>query len=106
MNIRKYITKKNVIIGAVAGTAIIGGIVALIVRHHKKKEIDEFLSEEEDFDLDYFGDEFWDEDLDDDDEEGRVMTPTLALAVEREATIHEITLEVVDCIEMNCGEDM
>lgn len=34
------------------------------------------------------------------------MTPTLALAVEREATIHEITLEVVDCIEMNCGEDM
>ena len=47
MDIRKYITKKNVIIGAVAGTAIIGGIVALIVRHHKKKEIDEFLSEEE-----------------------------------------------------------
>lgn len=56
MDIRKYITKKNVIIVAVAGTAIIGGIVALIVRHHKKKEIDEFLSEEEDFDLDYFGD--------------------------------------------------
>lgn len=26
MDIRKYITKKNVIIGAVAGTAIIGGI--------------------------------------------------------------------------------
>lgn len=46
MDIRKYITKKNVIIGAVACTAIIGGIVALIVRHHKKKEIDEFLREE------------------------------------------------------------
>ena len=69
MDIRKYITKKNVIIGAVAGTAIIGGIVALVVRHRKKKEIDEFLHEEEDFDLDYFGDEFWDEDLDDDDDE-------------------------------------
>lgn len=26
MDIRKYITKKNVMIGAVAGTAIIGGI--------------------------------------------------------------------------------
>ena len=67
MDIRKYITKKNVIIGAVAGTAIIGGIVALVVRHRKKKEINEFLREEEDFDLDYFGDEFWDEDLDDDE---------------------------------------
>ena len=43
MDIRKYITKKNVIIGAVAGTAIIGGIVALIVRHHKKKEIKRIL---------------------------------------------------------------
>ena len=69
MDIRKYITKKNVIIGAVAGTAIIGGIVAFIVRHRKKKENDEFLREEEDFDLDYFGDEFWDEDLDDDDDD-------------------------------------
>ena len=67
MDIRKYITKKNVIIGTVAGTAIIGGIVAFIVRHRKKKENDEFLREEEDFDLDYFGDEFWDEDLDDDE---------------------------------------
>lgn len=47
MDIRKYITKKNVIIGAVAGTAIIGGIVALVVRHRKKKENDEFLHEEE-----------------------------------------------------------
>ena len=65
MDIRKYITKKNVIIGAVAGTAIIGGIVALIVRHHKKKEIDEFLREEVDFDLDYFEEDLWDEDLDD-----------------------------------------
>lgn len=61
MDIRKYITKKNVIIGAVAGTAIIGGIVTLVVRHRKKKEINEFLREEEDFDLDYFGDEFWDD---------------------------------------------
>ena len=78
MDIRKYITKKNVIIGAVAGTAIIGGIVALIVRHHKKKEIDEFLREEEDFDLDYFGDEFWDEDLDDEDEEVPTVTPEIA----------------------------
>ena len=67
MDIRKYITKKNVIIGTVAGTAIIGGIVAFIVRHRKKKENDEFLREEEDFDLEYFGDEFWDEDLDDDE---------------------------------------
>ena len=34
MDIRKYITKKNVIIGAVAGTAIIGGIVAHVVRRN------------------------------------------------------------------------
>ena len=34
MDIRKYITKKNV---------IIGGIVALIVRYHKKKEIKRIL---------------------------------------------------------------
>lgn len=81
MDIRKYITKKNVIIGAVAGTAIIGGIVALVVRHRKKKEIDEFLHEEEDFDLDYFGDEFWDEDLDDDDEEVDVASTQLAKRV-------------------------
>ena len=86
MDIRKYITKKNVIIGAVAGTAIIGGIVALIVRHHKKKEIDEFLREEEDFDLDYFGDEFWDEDLDDDDKEEDVASIQLA---ERVAQYHD-----------------
>ena len=85
MDIRKYITKKNVIIGAVAGTAIIGGIVALVVRHRKKKEIDEFLHEEEDFDLDYFGDEFWDEDLDDDDEVVKV-SPEVA---EKVAKYHE-----------------
>ena len=85
MDIRKYITKKNVIIGAVAGTAIIGGIVALVVRHHKKKEIDKFLREEEDFDLDYFGDEFWDEDLDDDDEVVKV-SPEVA---EKVAKYHD-----------------
>lgn len=84
MDIRKYITKKNVIIGAVAGTAIIGGIVALVVRHHKKKEIDKFLREEEDFDLDYFGDEFWDEDLDDD--EVVKVSPEIA---EKVAKYHE-----------------
>ena len=84
MDIRKYITKKNVIIGAVAGTAIIGGIVALVVRHRKKKEIDEFLHEEEDFDLDYFGDEFWDEDLDDD--EVVKVSPEIA---EKVAKYHE-----------------
>ena len=83
MDISKYITKKNVIIGAVAGTAIIGGIVALVVRHRKKKEIDEFLHEEEDFDLDYFGDEFWDEDLDDEDEEVPTVTPEIAERVEK-----------------------
>lgn len=85
MDIRKYITKKNVIVGAVAGTVIIGGIVALVVRHHKKKEIDKFLREEEDFDLDYFGDEFWDEDLDDDDEVVKV-SPEVA---EKVAKYHE-----------------
>ena len=84
MDISKYITKKNVIIGAVAGTAIIGGIVALVVRHRKKKEIDEFLHEEEDFDLDYFGDEFWDEDLDDD--EVVKVSPEIA---EKVAKYHE-----------------
>ena len=88
MDIRKYITKKNVIIGAVAGTAIIGGIVALVVRHRKKKEIDEFLREEEDFDLDYFGDEFWDEDFDDEDDEEEEVSVSPEIA-ERVAKYHE-----------------
>ena len=88
MDIRKYITKKNVIIGTVAGTGIIGGIVAFIVRHRKKKEIDEFLREEEDFDLDYFGDEFWDEDLDDEDDEEEEISVSPEIA-ERVAKYHE-----------------
>ena len=88
MDIRKYITKKNVIIGAVAGTAIIGGIVAFIVRHRKKKENDEFLHEEEDFDLDYFGDEFWDEDFDDEDDEEEEISVSPEIA-ERVAKYHE-----------------
>lgn len=85
MSIRKYITKKNVIIGAVAGTAIIGGIVALVVNHNKRKakrEYEDFLKEEDDFDLDYFGDEYWDEDLDDDDDEEEV-SPQLAERISR-----------------------
>ena len=57
----------------------------IIVKHRKKKEIDEFLHEEEDFDLDYFGDEFWDEDLDDDDEVVKV-SPEIA---EKVAKYHE-----------------
>ena len=88
MDIRKYITKKNVIVGAVAGTVIIGGIVALVVRHHKKKEIDKFLREEEDFDLDYFGDEFWDEDFDDEDDEEEEISVSPEIA-ERVAKYHE-----------------
>lgn len=88
MDISKYITKKNVIIGAVAGTAIIGGIVALVVRHRKKKEIDEFLREEEDFDLDYFGDEFWDEDFDDEDDEEEEISVSPEIA-ERVAKYHD-----------------
>ena len=96
MDIRKYITKKNVIIGAVAGTAVIGGIVALIVRHHKKKENDEFLREEEDFDLDYFGDEFWDEDLDDDDEVEDVASTQLA---ERVAQYHDAAEKLLKELE-------
>ena len=86
MDIRKYITKKNVIIGAVAGTAIISGIVALVVRHRKKKENDEFLHEEEDFD--YFGDEFWDEDFDDEDDEEEEISVSPEIA-ERVAKYHE-----------------
>jgi len=86
MDIRKYITKKNVIIGAVAGTAVIGGIVALIVRHHKKKEIDEFLREEEDFDLDYFEEDLWDDDFDDEDDEVVTVSPEIA---EKVAKYHE-----------------
>ena len=88
MDIRKYITKKNVIIGTVAGTAIIGGIVAFIVRHRKKKENDEFLREEEDFDLDYFGDEFWDEDFDDEDDEEEEISVSPEIA-ERVAKYHD-----------------
>ena len=57
----------------------------IIVRHRKKKEIDEFLHEEEDFDLDYFGDEFWDEDLDDDDEVVKVSSEI----AEKVAKYHE-----------------
>lgn len=69
MDIRKYITKKNVIIGAVAGTAIIGGIVALVVKHAKKKKADEMKSlfDDDDYEIDEYADEYWDEDIDDDD---------------------------------------
>ena len=103
MDIRKYITKKNVIIGAVAGTAVIGGIVALIVRHHKKKEIDEFLREEEDFDLDYFGDEFWDEDLDDDDEVEDVASTQLA---ERVTQYHDAAEKLLKELEKYDSRDV
>ena len=96
MEIRKYITKKNVIVGAVAGTAIIGGIVAIVVRYRKKKEIDEFLREEVDFDLDYFGDEFWDEDLDDDDEVEDVASTQLA---ERVAQYHDAAEKLLKELE-------
>ena len=98
MDIRKYITKKNVIIGAVAGTAIIGGIVALIVRHNKKKEIDEFLREEEDFDLDYFGDEFWDDDLDDEDEEDDEVSVSPEIA-ERVVQYHDVVERLLQELE-------
>ena len=80
MSIRKYITKKNVIIGAVAGTAVIGGIVALAINHHKKKkdkELEEFLYDE-DFEDD--DDDFWLDDLDDEwdeDEEEPSVSPQL-----------------------------
>ena len=81
MDIRKYITKKNVIIGAVAGTAVIGGIVALAINYHKKKkdkELEEFLCDE-DFEDD---DDFWLDDLDDEwdedeDEEESSVSPEL-----------------------------
>ena len=98
MDIRKYITKKNVIIGTVAGTAIIGGIVAFIVRHRKKKENDEFLREEEDFDLDYFGDEFWDEDLDDEDDEEEEISVSPEIA-ERVANFHDATDKLLKELE-------
>ena len=80
MDIRKYITKKNVIIGAVAGTAVLGGIVALAIKHHKKKkdkELEEFLYDE-DFEDD--DDDFWLDDLDDEwdeDEEEPSVSPQL-----------------------------
>ena len=98
MDIRKYITKKNVIIGAVAGTAIISGIVALVVRHRKKKENDEFLHEEEDFDLDYFGDEFWDEDFDDEDDEEEEISVSPEIA-ERVAKYHEAAEKLLKELE-------
>ncbi len=52
----------------------------------KRATIEEYLREEEDFDLDYFGDEFWDEDLDDDDDEVVTVSPEIA---EKVAKYHE-----------------
>ena len=81
MDIRKYITKKNVIIGAVAGTAVLGGIVALAIKHHKKKkdeELEEFLYDEDFEDDD--DDDFWLDDLDDEwdeEEEEPSVSPQL-----------------------------
>lgn len=96
MDIRKYITKKNVIIGAVAGTAVIGGSVALIVRHHKKKEFDDLLREDEDFDLDYFEEDLWDDDFDDEDDEVVTVSPKVA---DKVAKYHEAAESLLKEIE-------
>ena len=85
MDIKKYVTKKNVMIGAAVGTAIVGGVVALVAHNNKKKkarELEElFLDddfEEDDYDEDYDEDS-WVDDLDDewDDDEIESKDPEL-----------------------------
>ena len=84
MDIKKYVTKKNVMIGAAVGNAIVGGVVALVAHNNKKKkarELEElFLDddfEEDDYDEDDEG--FWVDDLDDewDDDEIESKDPEL-----------------------------
>ena len=50
MDIKKYVTKKNVMIGAAVGTAIVGGVVALVAHNNKKKkarELEELFLDDE-----------------------------------------------------------
>lgn len=64
MKIMKFFTKRKVIIGAVAGVSLIAGVVALFIRHKKKKgyafikslldEDDEFC-DEDDIEEEYCG---------------------------------------------------
>lgn len=52
MKIREHLTKKNVIIGAVAGMAVVGGIIVLIVKHKGNKNyafIRDFFYKADDF---------------------------------------------------------
>jgi len=76
------------IIGIAAGVAVVGGIVALIVKHNKKKyagvDNDFYLDDDDDYYGDY-ADEYWDEDFDDEEEEVSV-SPEIA---ERVAKYHE-----------------
>lgn len=81
-------SKKKMIIGIAAGVAVVGGIVALIVKHNKKKYAgvdDVFYLDDDDYYGDY-ADGFWDEDLDDEDEEVSTVNPEIA---ERVAKYHE-----------------
>ena len=66
MDIKKYVTKKNVMIGAAVGTAIVGGVVALVAHNNKKKKARELeeLFLDDDFEEDY-DEDFWVDDLDD-----------------------------------------
>lgn len=82
-------SKKKMIIGIAAGVAVVGGTVAFIVKHNKKKyagvDDDFYLDDDDDYYGDY-ADEFWDEDLDDEDEEVSTVNPEIA---ERVAKYHE-----------------
>lgn len=53
-------SKKKLIFGIAAGFVAIGGIVAVIVKHSRKKALEAYDYSDDDDD-----DEFWDDDLDD-----------------------------------------
>lgn len=54
--------RKKLIIGIVAGIAVVGGIVTAIIRHKRKRDAFRELDLYDDED-----DDFWDEDPDDED---------------------------------------
>lgn len=79
--------KKKMIIGIAAGVAVIGAVVTVIVKHNRKKKTREY---ELDFNDDYdeyeeYEDDFWEEDLDDEDPEDEI-SPELE---EKLAQYHE-----------------
>ena len=71
-------SKKKIFIGIAAGLAVVGGAVALIAKHNRKKYLS-YEDEYEDDDIDEMLDDYWDDELDEDsaDEDNDEISPEL-----------------------------